>query len=330
MKRILITGICGFVGSHMADYILKQSADVKVFGLKRWRSREDNIKHLLNHPQVEFLEGDLLDTGSLNRVIAVSKPDLIYHFAAQSFPGASFKIPVSTLMTNVIGTTNLLEEVRQAKESGVCDPVIVSVSSSEVYGNPKQEELPITEENNMRAANPYSISKVGHDLMSQYYQKAFGLKIIITRMFSHEGSRRGDSFALSSFAKQIVEHEKSGKKDKFEIKVGNLNSIRTYNHISDAVSAYWKVFKNGIVGGIYNIGGDETMTVGNALEILLENSIIPRDKFNIVVDPSRVRPTDMTLQVPKSDKFRKLTGWKPVKTTIDICNDLLNYWREML
>ena len=214
------------------------------------------------------------------------------------------------------------------------DPLVVSISTSEVYGNPTEDEVPITELNPIRAANPYSISKVGHDLMTQYYNKAYGIKTIITRMFSHEGSRRGKKFALSSFAHQIVKAEKHydfyGEDIPYEVKVGNLDSVRTYNHISDAVEAYWLCINKAVIGEIYNIGGDETCTVGEALERLLHFSNIPRKQWKITVDPALVRPTDITLQIPSSDKFRKQTGWKPTKGVDDICVDLLDYWRSIL
>tara|TARA_B100000287_G_scaffold419067_1_gene456813 strand:+ start:1462 stop:2463 length:1002 start_codon:yes stop_codon:yes gene_type:complete len=332
--RVLITGITGFVGSHMTDYLLKNVKDVKVYGIKRWRSREDNIKHLYSDDRVTFLEADLLDRGSLSRAIKISKPDVVYHFAAQSFPESSFKTPVMTLTTNVIGTTNLMEEIKLSKDIGHCNPVILSVSSSEVYGNPREEELPITETNPIRAANPYSISKVGHDLMSQYYHKAYGLKVIITRMFSHEGSRRGKEFALSWFAHQIVSCEKEegfplGNIMGYEVRHGNLESVRTYNHIDDAVHAYWLAIDKCKYGERYNIGGDYTCTVGDALDMLISKSKTP-DVFVKTLDPDRVRPTDITLQVPDSTKFREATGWKPTKGLEEICDDLLNYWREVL
>jgi GDP-mannose 4,6-dehydratase len=326
--RALITGITGFVGSHMADYLLDK--DIEIYAIKRWRSREDTIKHL--YGKVNFIEADLTDRGSLHRAIGISKPDVVYHFASQSFPETSFLTPVMTLTTNVIGTTNLLDEIKNARDNGDCDPIVISVSSSEVYGNPNEDEVPIKETNPIRAANPYSISKVGHDLMSQYYHKAHGLKVIITRMFSHEGSRRGKMFALSSFAYQIVQHEKS--KDfphnapisGFEIKHGNLDSVRTYNHIDDAVHAYWLAIDNCEYGEVYNIGGDYTCTVRNALDMLISKSKQP-DVFKKVLDPDRVRPTDITLQIPDSTKFREVTGWKPTKSLEEICDDLLNYWR---
>jgi len=331
--RVLITGITGFVGSHMADYLLKNVPDIEIYGIRKWRSRYDNVLQLYDLPNVTFIEGDLTDRSSLNRAIQMSKPDIVYHFAAQSFPESSFVTPILTLTTNIIGTTNLMEELRIAKDNDVCDPVIVSVSSSEVYGNPTEDEIPITETNSIRAANPYSISKVGHDLMSQYYHKAYGLKVIITRMFSHEGARRGKIFALSWFAYQIIQHEKKkdfGKEGSwYEIYHGNLDSVRTYNHIDDAVYAYWLAIDKCEYGEVYNIGGDYTCTVGDALDMLISKSKKP-DVFIKLVDPDRIRPTDITLQIPDSTKFREKTGWKPTKGLEEICDDLLNYWRNVL
>jgi GDP-mannose 4,6-dehydratase len=322
--NILITGGTGFVGSHMIDYILKNVPDTTIYASRRWRSRDENIKHLYNNNRVIFLEADLLDRGSINRLLKKSRPEIIFHFAAQSFPETSFIYPTQTLQTNVIGTTNLLDEVYQA---GII-PIIVSVSSSEVYGMPEPDEVPIKETNPIRAANPYSISKVGHDLISQYYAKAYGLKVVITRMFSHEGSRRGKLFALSNFAYQIANHEKNSKSNgSYPILVGNLNSVRTYAHIDDAVYAYWLASQKGRYGEVYNIGGEHTCTVGDALENLLSKSTISRDRFKTVIDQSRIRPTDITLQIPDCTKFKELTGWKPIKTLDDITLDLLNYWR---
>ena len=334
--RILITGITGFVGSHMADHLLENVPDVKIFATRRWRSKEENIKHLFGNEQVILEECDLLDRGSLARIIHISKPDLVYHFAAQSFPESSFLTPVSTLTTNIIGTTNLLEELRLAKERNYCNPTIVSVSSSEVYGNVLEEETPITETNSIRAANPYSISKVGHDLMSQYYAKAFDMRVIITRMFSHEGARRGKRFALSSFAHQIAIAEKDVNFPPYSpsfpthpIRHGNLDSVRTYNHIDDAVHAYWLAVDKCEYGEVYNIGGDYNCTIGDALDMLISKSKTPK-AFIKEFNPNRVRPTDITLQVPDSTKFREKTGWKPTKGLEEICDDLLNYWREVL
>lgn len=326
--RVLITGITGFVGSHMTDYLLDKVKDIEIYATRRWRSKEDNIKHLFGDDRVIFEECDLLDRGSLSRIIEMSNPDIVYHFAAQSFPESSFLTPTTTLMTNVIGTTNLMEELRIARDRKVIgNPTILSVASSEVYGMPLDgDDIPIKETNPIRAANPYSISKVGHDLMSQYYHKAYDMNIIITRMFSHEGSRRGKRFALSSFAHQIVQNE-NGNGDGY-IRHGNLDSTRTYNHIDDAVEAYWLATNKCDYGEVYNIGGDETLTVGDALDLLISKSTL--DNLKKKVDQSRIRPTDITLQIPSSEKFRGKTGWSPKKGLNEICDDLLNYWREVL
>jgi len=334
--NILITGITGFVGSHMTDHLLKNVNDVKIFATRRWRSKEENILHLFGDDRVVFEECDLTDRGSLANVIHISKPDIVYHFAAQSFPESSFLTPISTLTTNIIGTTNLMEELRLAKDRNFCNPIVVSVSSSEVYGNALKNEVPITEKNPIRAANPYSISKVGQDLISQYYAEAYDMKVIITRMFSHEGARRGKQFALSSFAHQIAMAEKKPDFPPYapsfpthSIRHGNLDSVRTYNHIEDAVHAYWLAVDKCDYGEVYNIGGDHTCTVGDALDMLISKSTNPR-AFIKELDPNRVRPTDITLQIPDSTKFREKTGWKPTKGLEEICDDLLNYWREVL
>ena len=319
MSNILITGVTGFVGSHMADFIIDNTDDV-IFATKRWMEDTTNVKHLIDNERFNFIDCDLIDGLSVQKAVEMSKPDKVFHFAAQSFPEVSFKIPVITLQTNVIGTTHLLESIRNSE----FDPIVVSISSSEVYGNPRQDEIPIKETNPIRPANPYSISKVGHDLMSQYYHSAYNMKIIITRMFSHEGARRGKEFALSSFANQIVKSE-LGLQDTI-IRHGNLDSVRTYNHIDDAIEAYWLCSESDNFGEIYNIGGDTTCKVGDVLDLLISLS----KKKNLVkqVDPDRVRPTDITLQIPSSAKFKAHFGWKPKKQLQDICNDLLDYWRK--
>lgn len=325
-KSILMTGGTGFVGSHMIDFLLKAIPDTKIYAIKRQRSDIANVVHLLDDPRLEFIEADLLDQSSLMRAIKISNPTLVYHFAAQSAPQASFSVPKQTLETNIIGTYNLLEALNILR-GGNIDPVIISVSSSEVYGNPLPSEVPIDENNKIRAANPYSISKVGHDLLSQYFYNAFKMKIIITRLFSHEGARRGRDFALSNFARQIAIAEKLNA-EKFTIKVGNLESIRTYVHISDAIEAYYLAAIHGVAGQIYNIGGSNTLAVGEALEYMLNLSKLDRKIFRLQEDPNLIRPTDITLQIPNYSKFQALTGWAPKTTIKEVSEDILNYWRN--
>lgn len=191
----LITGITGFVGSHLADYILKEHPEHKIFGLKRWRSPMHNIKDIIE--RVELIDSDLRDLSSMISLLKTTKPDIIFHLAAQSFVSTSYIAPTDTIETNVVGTINLFEAIRI---TGL-DPIIHICSSSEVYGQVNEEDLPINEDCPMRPVSPYAVSKVGEDMAGYMYFKAYGLKTIRTRMFTHTGPRRGDVFVVSTFSK---------------------------------------------------------------------------------------------------------------------------------
>lgn len=333
IEKVLITGITGFVGSHLADYIVKNYPEVKVLGMTRWRSSKENIKHLLDNNKIKLVCGDLTDSNSLGTILSEHKPDVIFHLAAQSYVPYSFKVPISTLNINVIGTANLLEEIKKVKlqsESHNClykhyNPIVHICSSSEVYGQVKPEDVPIKETNQFRPASPYAVSKVGEDMLALQYYLSWGIKTIRTRMFTHTGPRRGSVFATSTFAKQIAEIE-AGKKKPI-VKVGNLDSVRTFLDVCDAVRAYWTLAtKPCKIGEVYNIGGTETMTVGEMLEKLLKLST---DKSIVVeIDPERLRPSDVTLQIPDTTKFRNETGWKPEVPFDKTLENLLNYWRN--
>lgn len=199
-------------------------------------------------------------------------------------------------------------------------------NSSEVYGQVLPEEVPIKESNTLRPASPYAVSKVCEDMLAFQYYVSWGIKTIRSRMFTHCGPRRGDVFAESAFAKQIAEIEK-GRKEPI-VHVGNLDSVRTFLDVRDAVKAYWQMVNLGIPGDIYNIGGNETMTVGEMLNILLSYST--RTDIRIQIDPSLLRPSDVTLQIPCCDKFKNLTGWEPEIPLKQTLLDLLTYWRQII
>lgn len=322
IDTVLITGITGFVGSHLAEYIIKHHPKIQILGLARWRSPKDNIRGILDKVTLEY--GDLQDSFSLKKILSEYRPDVIFHLAAQSYVDFSFSSPIATLDTNVIGTANLLEAVKELKNTSGYDPVIHICSSSEVYGQVKTEEVPIKEENPFRPASPYAVSKVGEDMLAFQYWLSWKIKTIRTRMFTHTGPRRGEVFATSSFAKQIAAIE-AGLMPPI-IKVGNLESVRTFLDVKDAVSAYWLLVNKCPPGEVYNIGGIETMTIGEMLNILLKLST--EKNITVTVDPSRLRPSDVTLQIPNTDKFTKETGWKPEIKFEKTLDDLLNYWRE--
>jgi GDP-mannose 4,6-dehydratase len=319
--RVLITGLTGFVGSHLAEYILSEHPDVDVAGLLRWRSPKNNIEAILD--KVTLCYGDLLDAGSLRLILTQQRPDIIFHLAAQSYVDYSFLAPASTLDTNVVGTCNLLETVKQIKQIDGYDPVVHICSSSEVYGQVKPDEVPITESNTFRPASPYAVGKVGEDMLAMQYWLSWKIKTIRTRMFTHTGPRRGEVFVVSNFAKQIAAIE-AGLQE-LVIKVGNLDSVRTFSDVRDAVRAYWLLVTKCKPGEVYNIGGNDTMTIGEMLDKLREMSTTKDIK--VEVDPARLRPSDVTLQIPCVDKFRNETGWKPEIKFEKTLKDTLEYWR---
>lgn len=327
MKKIaLITGITGMVGSHLADYLL-DNTDWEIYGLCRWRSPLDNISHLLprinDKNRVHLVYGDLRDYLSIHEAMNKSKPDYVFHLAAQSYPKTSFDSPLDTLETNVQGTANVLEALRKND----IDAITHVCASSEVFGRVPKEKLPIDEECTFHPASPYAISKVGTDLIGRYYAEAYNMMVMTTRMFTHTGPRRGDVFAESTFAKQIAMIE-AGLIPRI-VRTGNLDSLRTFADVRDAVRAYYMlVTVNPIPGAYYNIGGTYTCSVGEMLETLLSMSTVKNIK--IETDPERLRPIDADLQVPNTSKFKKATGWEPVISFEDTMKDLLNYWRSRI
>lgn len=312
----LITGITGFVGSHLARFLLAKR--IRVAGIYRWRSPKENIEDVKS--KLNLLECDLRDLSSVIKVLKKVRPTHIYHLAAQSYVPASFAEPKETIESNIIGTLNLLEGIRHLD----IDPMVHICSSSDVYGEIKKGEIPIKETNILRPISPYAVSKAAEDLLGYQYFKSFGTRTVITRAFNITGPGRGEVFAESSFAKQIAEIEKGARKP--IIYVGNLNSIRTYADVRDIARAYHLVLKKGIAGEIYNISGDTTMAIKKVLRLLLRLSKVGR-KIKIEVDPKLLRPADSISRLPDDSKFRKLTSWKPEITIEQSLADLLNWWR---
>ena len=323
MKKALITGITGMVGSHLADFLLEHT-DWDIYGFCRWNDDMSNIEHLFERinskDRVSLIYGDLNDYPSLDSAVSEASPDYVFHLAAQSYPQTSFKAPLETLETNILGTAKLLEAIRKS----AYNPVIHVCASSEVFGRVPKEYLPINEECTFHPASPYAISKVGTDLIGRYYAEAYNMTIMTTRMFTHTGPRRGDVFAESTFAKQIAMIE-AGQLEPV-IKVGNLDSLRTWSDVRDAVRAYYMlVTKDPQPGEYYNIGGSFSCTVKEMLNYLIECSTVKDIKVEI--EQSRLRPIDADLQVPDTTKFTNHTGWTPEISFNKTMNDLLNYWR---
>lgn len=332
-KKVLVTGITGQVGSQLADFLI-ENTDYEIIGLMRWQEPMDNLYHLTNRINLGdrlFIQyGDLNDYASLSRILSIEKPAMIFHLAAQSFPKTSFDSPLETLQTNIIGTANLLEVIRQLNEEGDFDPVVHVCSSSEVYGKAKIG-VPLTEDTNFHGASPYSISKIGTDYLGRFYGEAYGVKTFVTRMGTHSGPRRSDVFFESTLAKQIALIE-AGLQDPI-VKLGSLESVRTFQDARDAVRAYYLLAIESQRGNIppgeaFNIAGEEAFKLTEVVELFLKMS--KRDDITVTTSVDRLRPIDADYQMFDNTKIKSTINWKPEIKVKKMFSDLLDHWRDQI
>jgi len=314
-KKALITGINGSGGSYLAEYIHDNIKNCEVHGISRWHSKSIL---LFNKQSKQFIhEGDLNDLSSVINIISKVKPDVIFHLASHANVRLCFITPSSVINNNINSTLNLLEAIRLTKQK----PTVQICSTSEVYGQVEEDEVPISEKNQLRPSSPYAVSKLAQDMLGYTYFLNYNFKIIRTRMFSYLNPRREDLFA-TSFAKQVALIEKG----KLEIlRHGNLNSVRTLIDVRDAMEAYWYAVKYGKIGEVYNIGGEYTLSVGDFLN---ELKSIAKVRIKSKVDKKLLRPTDVTRQIPDCSKFKKDTGWKVKYSVKESIENLLDYWRS--
>jgi GDP-4-dehydro-6-deoxy-D-mannose reductase len=313
--RVLVTGVTGFAGSHLVDYMLGLSG-LEIHGLYRWRSPMENIRHVLD--KIQLTECDLRDAFSVRDMIEEVQPDRIFHLAAQSFVQTSWSAPTESLTTNIIGQLNIFEAVRKIGIS----PLIQLACSSEEYGLVHDGELPITEENPLRPLSPYAVSKVGQDLLGYQYFKSYQMPIIRTRGFNHEGPRRPPVFVISDFAMQVAEIER-GERPPI-LRVGNLEAQRDFTDVRDMVRAYWLSLEKGRPGEVYNICSGRSYSVREVIDLLLSFSDV---QIEVKQDPRRLRPSDVPVLRGDCTKFTRETDWQPEISFEQTVEDLLNYWR---
>ncbi|MFQ5521917.1 MAG: GDP-mannose 4,6-dehydratase [Candidatus Methylomirabilia bacterium] len=313
--RVLITGITGFVGSHLAEYALSREAEV--FGSIRWRSKTENIEHL--RPRITLTECDLRDLSSVQRLLEAADPDYVFHLAAQSFVHASWHTPAETIYTNTVSQINLLEAIRGRSKK----PRFLVIGSSEEYGLVHENELPLKETSPLRPLSPYAVSKVAQDLMGYQYFKSYGLPIVRSRAFNHEGPRRGDVFVTSNFARQIAEIE-AGLEP--VIQVGNLEARRDYTDVRDIVKGYWLLVEGGEPGEVYNLCSGRSWPIREVLDFYLGQARV--SGIAIKEDPARLRPSDVPHLLGDASKIRRALGWKPEIRFEQTLLDTLEYWRR--
>ena len=313
--RVLITGITGPVGSFLADYLLTLP-DIEVHGFKRWRSDPRPIEHLRG--RVTFHEGDIEDPFSVAHAVRRADPDRIYHLAAQSYPSESWDAPITTLRTNVEGTINLLEAVRQ-----YCPQARVHIAgSSAEYGWVRPEDTPIAETHPLRPASPYGVSKVAAELTGLQYHDSYGLHVIVTRSFNHVGPRQGDRCSIQTFCQQMAAIE-AGRQEPV-IFVGNLEARRDFTHTADVARALWLLLEHGQPGQVYNLCSGTATRIGDIVDLVRQHGRVPTE---VCVDPARLRPSDEPVLLGDNRKLRAATGWEPRIGIEQIVAELLEYWR---
>lgn len=315
MRRVLVTGVTGFAGSHLVDYMLTRS-DCEIFGIQRWRSRTENIEHFAS--KITLVECDLRDASSTRDTLEKVRPDWIFHLAAQSFVPTSWSAPTESLTTNIIGQVNLFEAVRRL---GLKCRIQLACSSEE-YGMVFPNEVPIKETNPLRPLSPYAVSKVAQDMLGYQYWMSWKVDSVRTRGFNHEGPRRGPVFVASDFAKQIADIEKGRKAP--VLSVGNLEAKRDFTDVRDMVKAYWLALEKCESGEVYNICSGQAWSIQKVLDHLLS---LTRTKIEVKPDPARLRPSDVPILLGDNSKFVRVTGWQPTIPFDQTLSDMLEYWR---
>jgi len=318
MKKVLITGASGFVGGYLAEHLLSLG-DYDIYGTYHSESSKDSspVKD-----KIHFLQLNLMDKEATKTLIERLQPDEVYHLAAASSVGASFKDPISTFHSNIDSELSLFESLKEAQ---LFDTKVLLVSSAEVYGYVTPEDLPVDESTPLRPASPYSVSKIAQDFLGFQYNLSYKLPIIRVRPFNHVGPRQATGFVVSDFAKQIAEIEKGILQP--VIKVGNLEAKRDFTDVRDMVRAYPLLLEKGKSGEVYNIGSGTSHKIQEILDILIGNSSM---EITVEVDPHKLRPSDVAEIVADSQKMKQITGWTPEIPFEKTIKDTLDYWRNIV
>ncbi|MEX1158998.1 MAG: GDP-mannose 4,6-dehydratase [Thermomicrobiales bacterium] len=311
-RTALVTGALGFAGLHMLAE-LEQQTDWELIGLAR--------RHGPTPGRSSLLTCDLRDSALVSRVIERHRPDIIVHLAAQSYVPQAIAAPAETISNNVVGQVNVLEACRSAG----LDPTILIVGSSEEYGQIKEDELPVAEDQPFRPVNPYAVSKIAQDMLGLQYAISYGMRIVRVRPFNHFGPGQSDRFVLSAFARQVAEAE-LGRIEPVVL-TGNLDARRDFLDVRDVVRAYRLLAGSGVTGEVYNVASGVTHRIGDLLDRLIAHATI---SIEVRHDPARTRPSDMPIVVGDASRLRAATGWQPIFDVDQSLRDTLDYWRETL
>lgn len=298
MLKALITGSYGFVGQYLTEHLTGGGFEVHGFNLRDGQ--------------------DIRNFEFVRNALDAYRPNYIFHLAGQAFVPESFANPTRTFEVNTIGSLNILEAVRQLQ----IKTKIQLCGTSEEYGGAMNGEGSVTEDTLPEPSSPYAVSKMAMDCLGQVYTRAYGLEVVTTRAFNHAGKGRGEMYAESAFAKQIVECE-LGKRE--VVKHGNLGTVRNYTDVRDVVRAYRLAID--LPSGVYNICSDNSITMQELMDLLIKNSSV---NITTEIDEALYRPGDFSFKTPSCEKFKQLTGWKTTHSLEDTMISVLEGWREKL
>jgi len=316
LQRALITGIAGFAGSHLADYLLSRG-DLALHGIVLPNHPMPNLAHCRD--RLSLHSADMAQYTSVLEAVATARPDLVFHLAARASVAGAWQDPQTTLVDNTIIQLNLL---RAIIELGLA-PRILIVCSADEYGHVAPEELPITEDTPLRPGNPYAVSKITQDYLGYQYHLSHGLDLVRVRPFNHIGPRQNPGFVVPDFAAQIARIE-AGQQEPV-VRVGNLAARRDFTDVRDMVRAYWLALERGRSGAVYNVGSSQSHAVREVLELLLAEARVP---ICVDHDPERMRPSDTPEIVSDCTRFREETGWEPTFSFPASILDVLQDWRQ--
>ena len=319
MDKVLITGVTGFVGSHLADHCLERGQEV--FGFRRYHlSSMHNVAHISD--RINWVDCDMIDPKAVAKAVGIVLPDQIFHMAAQSFVSPSWDHPHLYMDANYKMTVNLFE----ACLTNDINPRILIPGSGEEFGEIHEDELPITEETVLRPVNPYAVTKVAQDMIGYVYHRSYGMNVVRTRAFNHEGPRRSHVFGIPWYAYQVVRIERGLQEP--TLKVGHVDDLRNFTHVLDMVEAYSLAIDRCEPGELYLIGSDregDIHTFKEAVEGLISRSTVSDIQY--VEDEQFVRPTQVPFLLCDASKFVSLTGWQPRLGFDRILDDTIEYWR---
>lgn len=311
---VLVTGMAGFVGSHLTEFLLEKKE--KIVGLY-WKTNLDNLKHIKK--KLTLLECDVADFKSVHRIIKKIRPKEIYHLAAISSVGKSFSQPIFTFRINFGGTQNILEALRR---ENLRSRVLIT-NSADMYGKVSNRDLPIKENHPLKPLSPYAISKTCADILAEQYFKVYQIPVIRTHSFNHTGPRQALGFVIPDFASQVARIDLGLQEP--VLKVGDLSAKRDISDVRDIVRGYYLLMKRGKPGEVYNLGCGKIYNLKKVLQFLVSLS---SQKIKIEIDQSRLRKIDITALQADISKIKKETGWKtkiPLQKTLQ---DTYNFWRE--